>query len=114
MTLPHQLHSFDHTPTVARPVYDVYADQMHGGIMSSTVLSFRTDEEMVNTLDRLAAATERDRQYHLKRALSQYLKAETWHLEAIAEGIADADAGNLADIELVRQKWMKRAENNAD
>jgi predicted transcriptional regulator len=35
-------------------------------------------------------------------------------LEAIAEGIADADAGNLADMELVRQKWMKRAENNPD
>ena len=114
MTLPQQLHSSDHPPTVARPVYDVYTDQMHGGLMSSTVLSFRTDEEMVNTLDRLAAATERDRQYHLKRALSRYLEAETWHLDAIAEGISDADAGNLADLESVRQKWMKRAENNAD
>jgi len=82
--------------------------------MSATVLSFRTDEEMVRTLDRLAAATERDRQYHLKRALGQYLEAEVWHLQAITEGIADADAGNLTDLESVKEKWIKRAENSPD
>ena len=82
--------------------------------MASTVLSFRTDKEMVNTLDRLADATERDRQYHLKRALSQYLEAELWHLRAIAEGVGDADAGKLTDLNAVKQKWVTRAENSAD
>ena len=82
--------------------------------MSTTVLSFRAEEHMVNTLDHLAEATERDRQYHLKRALSRYLDTESWHLQAIAEGVADADAEKLTDLESVKTQWVKRAENNAD
>jgi predicted transcriptional regulator len=82
--------------------------------MSSTVLSFRTDEEMVSKLDLLAQATERDRQYHLKRALSRYLESEAWHLQAIVEGIAEADAGRLTDLESVKAKWVKRAETDID
>ena len=82
--------------------------------MASSVLSFRTDEDMVSRLDRLANATERDRQYHLKRALSQYLEAELWHLQAIAEGVDDADAGKLTDLNAVKQKWVARAENSTD
>ncbi|WP_341961377.1 ribbon-helix-helix protein, CopG family [Pseudomonas sp. RC10] len=82
--------------------------------MPSTVLSFRADEEMVSKLDQLAEATERDRQYHLKRALSRYLEAELWHLQAIAEGVSDADAGHLTDLEFVKEKWVKRAENSPD
>ncbi|WP_296186372.1 CopG family ribbon-helix-helix protein [Pseudomonas sp. UBA1879] len=82
--------------------------------MPSPVLSFRTDEEMLSKLDQLAEATERDRQYHLKRALSRYLDAELWHLQAIAEGIADADANNLTDLNSVKEKWVKRAENSPD
>ena len=82
--------------------------------MTSAVLSFRVDEEIAANLDQLAEATERDRQYHLKRALVSYLEAEAWHLKAIAEGIADADAGNLTDLDVVMAEWEKRAENNTD
>lgn len=82
--------------------------------MASSVLSFRTDEDMVSRLDRLANATERDRQYHLKRALNQYLEAELWHLQAIAEGVDDADAGKLTDLNAVKQKWVARSKNSTD
>jgi len=103
-----------HLPTVVETVYDVYNHSSSGGSMPSPVLSFRTDEEMLSKLDQLAEATERDRQYHLKRALSRYLDAELWHLQAIAEGIADADANNLTDLNSVKEKWVKRAENSPD
>jgi predicted transcriptional regulator len=82
--------------------------------MASPVLSFRAEEDLVNRLDQLASATDRDRQYHLKRALTAYLESESWHLQAIAEGIAEAEADKLTDLEIVKAKWVKRAQNSAD
>lgn len=93
---------------------DMYAFQAPGDLMSSTVLSFQADEETVQTLDQLAGATERDRQYHLQQALSRYLEAEMRQMHAISDGIADADAGNLTDIESVKARWVKRADNSPD
>jgi predicted transcriptional regulator len=76
-------------------------------------LSFRVDEKIAANLDQLAQATEQDRGYHLTRALTQYLDSEMRHLQAIAEGIADADTGNLLDLDLVTAKWEKHAGGNA-
>lgn len=82
--------------------------------MASPVLSFRAEDALVEKLDQLALATDRDRQYHLKRALARYIETESWHVNAIAEGIADADAGNLTDLETVKAKWVKRANIRVD
>ncbi|WPO99401.1 ribbon-helix-helix protein, CopG family [Pseudomonas sp. HR96] len=82
--------------------------------MASPVISFRVEEHLVAQLDQLAAATDRDRQYHLKRALTRYLETEAWHVAAVAEGIADAKAGNLTDLELVKADWAERAKNRVD
>jgi predicted transcriptional regulator len=79
--------------------------------MASPVLSFRVEDELVEMLDRLASATDRDRQYHLKRALSRYVEAESWHLKAVEEGLADIDAGRTVDLETVEAKWVARAAN---
>lgn len=79
--------------------------------MAAPVLSFRVESELIDQLDQLAQATDRDRQYHLKRALARYVEAESWHFRAIAEGVADAEAGNLVDLEAVKAKWVARAEN---
>jgi predicted transcriptional regulator len=95
-----------HTPTFES---DIYAFQAPGDLMSSTVLSFQADEETVQTLDQLAGATGRDRQYHLQQALSRYLEAEMRQMQAVSDGIADANAGNLTDIESVKAKYSSRA-----
>ncbi|OSR25962.1 transcriptional regulator [Pseudomonas savastanoi pv. retacarpa] len=79
--------------------------------MASPVLSFRVESELISQLDQLAEATDRDRQYHLKRALARYVESESWHIRAVAEGIADAEAGNLVDLDAVKAKWVARAEN---
>ena len=42
--------------------------------MASPVLSFRVESELINQLDQLAEATDRDRQYHLKLALARYVE----------------------------------------
>lgn len=82
--------------------------------MATPVLSFRVEENLIAQLDELAAATDRDRQYHLKRALARYIDAESWHYKAVAEGVADAEAGKLADLDTVKAKWVKRAASKAD
>lgn len=82
--------------------------------MASPVLSFRVEEVLVEQLDQLAEATDRDRQYHLKRALARYVESESWHINAIAKGIADADAGNLTDLKAVKAKWVNRAKHRVD
>ncbi len=43
----------------------------------STVVSFRADDALVAALDELARATHRDRPYHLRQALAQYLKGSS-------------------------------------
>lgn len=78
---------------------------------ASPVLSFRVKPELASELDQLAQATDRDRQYHLQRALSRYVADESWHFKAVQEGIADADAGNVTDLDAVKAKWIKRAED---
>ncbi|WP_313025590.1 CopG family ribbon-helix-helix protein [Pseudomonas lopnurensis] len=82
--------------------------------MASPVLSFRVEDDLVRQLDQLAEATERDRQYHLKRALARYVESEAWHINAIAEGIADADAGRLTDLNAIKAKWVSRAKDRTD
>ncbi|MGA4637912.1 CopG family ribbon-helix-helix protein [Pseudomonas solani] len=82
--------------------------------MAAPVLSFRIDDDIVAQLDRLAAATDRDRLYHIKRALTRYLEAESWHVAAIAEGIEDADAGKLTDLEAVQAKWGSSVKDPTD
>lgn len=82
--------------------------------MASPVLSFRVEETLLDQLDQLSEATDRDRQYHLKRALARYIEAESWHIKAVAEGIADADAGNLTDLKTIKAKWVSRAKHRAD
>lgn len=92
----------------------MYTVALEGYIMTSPVLSFRVEEVLVEKLDQLAEATDRDRQYHLKRALARYVESESWHINAIAEGIADADAGNLTDLKAVKAKWVNRAKHRID
>jgi len=37
---------------------------------------------MVEQLDKLCLATERDRPYHFARAMQRYLESEEWHTKA--------------------------------
>jgi predicted transcriptional regulator len=71
--------------------------------MSKTaVISCRVDEEMLATLDRLAAAHDRSRAWLVHKLLSEAARSELKLLEDIEEGIADLDAGrSISHEELV-------------
>jgi len=71
----------------------------------TTVISFRADDALAAALDQLARATHRDRPYHLRQALAQYLERQSWHVAAIDEGLADANAGHLLEHVEIERKW---------
>ncbi|MBX8606986.1 CopG family ribbon-helix-helix protein [Pseudomonas capsici] len=82
--------------------------------MASPTLSFNIEDSLVKKLDELVQATERDRQYHLQRAVERYVEMEAGYLHAIEEGMADAAAGRLTDLEAVKAEWVARANNRLD
>lgn len=79
-----------------------------------STLSFRTDLKSVEILDKLCESTERERTYHLNKALERYLETELWHLKAIEDGVASAEAGELTDLTDVRQKWQAKRDGRID
>jgi predicted transcriptional regulator len=97
-----------------QPCAHAYSRLFWGYAMASPVLSFSAEEQLVEKLDELVSATGRDREYHLLRALECYLGAESDYLREIDEGIADAKAGRLVDLEIVKAEWVARANNSAD
>lgn len=74
-------------------------------------LSFRAGDEIAESLDKLCQATERDRTYHLNRAVNRYLETELWQVEAVREGMADAQAGNLIPLEDVKKRWLGKRDD---
>ena len=70
----------------------------------SVVISCRVDEEMLTTLDRLAASYERSRAWVVHKLLTEAARTDLKELEFIEAGIADADAGRtISHEELIRQ-----------
>lgn len=73
-------------------------------------ISIRIDEDAVGKLDELAASQDRSRNWVVKEALQQYFDHQDWMVEAIKEGIRDADAGNLAPHDQVMARARARIE----
>lgn len=71
----------------------------------SSVVSFRVEDAQFEGLDQLVKATHRDRPYHLRQALSQYLEQQSWQVASIQAGLADAEAGNLIEHADIEAKW---------
>ena len=75
--------------------------------MSRTVsLAFRTREELNAELESLAATTQRSKSWHIEQALEIYLERQSWEIERIKEGLADAEAGRTVPHEEV-EAWVR-------
>ena len=74
--------------------------------LDSQAISFRIDRDKVTRLERLAAATDRSRSWHLEQALDAYLETQAWQVGHIEQGLADAEAGRVVPHERVRD-WLK-------
>ena len=71
----------------------------------TVTLAFRVRREKAAALEKLAESTDRDKSWLLEQALDQYLVDQAWQIEALEEGIADADAGRMVPHEKMRE-WL--------
>ena len=62
----------------------------------SEVLSVRLPSELKARLDKIAAGLDRPRNWVVRRALEDYVAAQTWQVAQIRKGLKDADAGRFA------------------
>lgn len=75
------------------------------------VVTVRLDSRLRKRLDALAAATERSNSFLAAEAIQTYLDLQEWQVEAIKEGIRQADAGEFAppeEIEALLKKHKAR------
>jgi predicted transcriptional regulator len=74
----------------------------------SISLSFRTDESVRDELDKIAEDLDRNRNWVINEAISNYLALYRWQVKHIEEGIRDSDAGRTYSPEEVRAHFAKR------
>lgn len=71
--------------------------------MDRVNVTCRLARDEVAFIDSLAEATDRDRSYFIKKAVSEFVLSQREMLEEIDRAIAEADAGNFAtegDVEV--------------
>jgi predicted transcriptional regulator len=66
---------------------------------SSMPVSLRVPSDLIETLDKIAAALERPRSWVMLRALRQYVADEGQEVLDVQEGIAELDRGEGIPIE---------------
>ncbi len=68
-------------------------------------ISAKVPEELSQQVDRLAAATRRNRSWVVEEALRVYLAQELEFLEAVEEGIHEMEAGDVVKHSEVVADW---------
>ncbi len=76
--------------------------------MHTTTVTARLDAETNAKLGQLAKATVRSKSFLVAEAIRAFVDAHTWQIEAIEQGIQEADAGRFAsDAQVISvfTKW---------
>lgn len=64
-------------------------------------ITFRTDKNTKDAIDKIAKSKQRDRSFIIKEAVAAYLDLHQWQVDHINEGIKQADEGQFVDDEQV-------------
>jgi predicted transcriptional regulator len=75
--------------------------------MDSVPVSSRVDKVVSEKLDFLSKATARSRSFLISEAIKAYVEDQAWQIEAIKEGIRQADQGKFASEDKVRKTFAK-------
>lgn len=78
-----------------------------------TTVTARLDTDTQAQLEKLVVATSRSRSWLVAEAVKQYVADQSWQVEAIQEGVREADAGNFASDAEVKEafaRWGVHAE----
>jgi predicted transcriptional regulator len=76
--------------------------------MKSATVSAKLEPAIAEKLDLLAKATARSRSFLVAEAIETYVKDQAWQIQAIQEGIKEADRGNFAtdeEADKAFEKW---------
>jgi predicted transcriptional regulator len=78
-------------------------------------MDVQLDSDTARRLAELAEATHRPQNELAAQLLGAYLSdLQQWKADAIRLGLKEADAGQLTDIEMVRQFWDDKRAGSAD
>ena len=72
-----------------------------------STITARLDSDTQARLEKLAAATSRSRSWLVAEAVRQYVAEQSWQVEAIEEGVREADAGNFASDDEVKDAFAR-------
>jgi len=75
--------------------------------MGNANVTARLDPETKEKLDLLAKSTARSKSFLISEAVRAYVKEQAWQIEAIKEGVEQADAGNFASNDEIRSTFRK-------
>jgi RHH-type rel operon transcriptional repressor/antitoxin RelB len=75
--------------------------------MKAQTVSARLDRETAKKLEQLVKATARSRSYLVAEAIETYIEDQSWQIEAIREGLKEADKGKFATDKEVRKTFKK-------
>jgi len=76
--------------------------------MKSATVSAKLEPSVAEKLDLLAKATARSRSFLVAEAIETYVKDQAWQIQAIQEGIKEANKGNFAtdkEVKKAVKKW---------
>jgi RHH-type rel operon transcriptional repressor/antitoxin RelB len=69
----------------------------------SSVLTLRLDAKLKNKLDRLSKSLNRSRSFVAAQAIQEFVSVNEWQIAEIKKGLAEADAGDFATDEEMKQ-----------
>jgi predicted transcriptional regulator len=75
--------------------------------MSAKTINVRLPEALYNQIEELAKATARTKSFLTIDALTHYVERESWQIRDIHEGIKEADAGEFATEDQVKDVFAK-------
>ena len=82
--------------------------------MKAVTVSARIPEELNEQLTTLSQALRRNRSWVIEEALRGYIASEQQFLEAVAEGLREADAGQFVEhqevVEMLRERRQRLTE----
>ena len=76
--------------------------------MPSLPITTRLDQKTYKMLNRLAEATKRSKSFLVAEAVDKYLQEQEWQIEAIKEGLEEADKGKFVSDSKVRKFFSER------
>src|SRR5260370_30085524 len=91
-----------------RNEYNVCRCSQEAVMAGERILTLRLDGGLRGKLDKLAAATRRSRAFLAGEAIRDYVALNSWQIEEIHKGLAEADRGDLATesgAQRVGAKW---------